>query len=38
MPGDTLAVRLTRLRLTRDYAISDDGVVGRGLTPNSPCK
>src|SRR5882724_3155718 len=33
MPGDTLAVRLTRLRLTRDYAISDDGVVGRGLTP-----
>jgi amidase len=30
MPGDTLVVHLTRLRLNRDYAISDDGVVGRG--------
>jgi amidase len=29
-PGDTLVVHLTRLRLNRDYAISDDGVVGRG--------
>jgi amidase len=29
MPGDTLVVHLTRLRLNRDYAISDDGVVGR---------
>jgi amidase len=28
--GDTLAVHLTRLRLNRDYAISDDAVVGRG--------
>ncbi|HEY6619599.1 MAG TPA: acetamidase/formamidase family protein [Steroidobacteraceae bacterium] len=30
MPGDTLVVHLNRLRLNRDYAISDDGVVGRG--------
>lgn len=30
MPGDTLVVHLTRLRLNRDYAISDDAVVGRG--------
>ena len=29
--GDTLAVHITRLRLNRDYAISDDGIVGRGL-------
>jgi amidase len=31
VPGDTLAVHIVRLRLNRDYAISDDGVVGRGL-------
>ncbi len=30
VPGDTLVVHLTHLRLNRDYAISDDGVVGRG--------
>ncbi|HXM43692.1 MAG TPA: acetamidase/formamidase family protein [Bryobacteraceae bacterium] len=30
-PGDTLVVHLTRLRLNRDWAISDDGIVGRGL-------
>jgi len=30
-PGDTLAVHITRLRLNRDYAISDDGIVGRAL-------
>lgn len=30
MPGDTLVIHLNRLRLNRDYAISDDGVVGRG--------
>lgn len=30
-PGDTLAVHIRRLRLNRDYAISDDGIVGRGL-------
>jgi amidase len=29
MPGDTLVVHLTRLRLNRDYAISDDAIVGR---------
>jgi acetamidase/formamidase len=34
MPGDTLVVHLTRLRLNRDYAISDDALVGRG-TDNS---
>jgi amidase len=31
VPGDTLAIRFTRLRLNRDWAISDDGIVGRGL-------
>ena len=31
VPGDTLVVHLTRLRLNRDWAISDDAVVGRGL-------
>ena len=31
MPGDTLVVHLTRLRLNRDYALSDDAIVGRGL-------
>jgi len=30
-PGDTLVMHITRLRLNRDYAISDDGIVGRGL-------
>jgi amidase len=30
-PGDTLAVHLTRVRLNREWAISDDGVVDRGL-------
>jgi amidase len=30
-PGDTLVVHLTRVRLNRDWAISDDGVVDRGL-------
>src|SRR5438094_5912832 len=30
-PGDTLAVHIMRLRLNRDWAISDDGIVGRGL-------
>jgi amidase len=28
-PGDTLVVHITRLRLNRDWAISDDGIVGR---------
>ena len=31
MPGDTLVVQLTRLRLNRDWAMSDDGIVPRGL-------
>jgi len=30
-PGDTLVVHLTRLRLNRDWAVSDDGVVDRGV-------
>jgi amidase len=30
IPGDTLVIHLTRLRLNRDYAISDDAIVGRG--------
>jgi amidase len=30
-PGDTLAVHFTRLRLNRDWAGSDDYVVGRAL-------
>ncbi|HEY6250845.1 MAG TPA: acetamidase/formamidase family protein [Candidatus Angelobacter sp.] len=31
VPGDTLVVHFTRLRLNRDWAISDDGLVDRGL-------
>src|SRR2546425_6330575 len=31
MPGDVLVVRLSRVRLNRDWAISDDGIVGRAL-------
>jgi acetamidase/formamidase len=30
-PGDVLAVHLTHLSLNRDWAISDDGIVDRGL-------
>ena len=30
-PGDMLAVHLTRLRLNRDWAIGDDGIVDRGV-------
>jgi amidase len=30
-PGDTLVVHFTRVRLNRDWAISDDAIVGRGL-------
>ncbi len=30
-PGDTLVVHITRLQLNRDWAVSDDGIVGRGL-------
>jgi amidase len=31
IPGDVLVVRLNRVRLNRDWAISDDGIVGRAL-------
>ena len=31
MPGDVLVIHLTRVRLNRDWAISDDGIVPRGL-------
>ena len=31
LPGDVLAVHVNRLRLNRDYAISDDRIVGRAL-------
>jgi len=31
VPGDTLVVHLTHVRLNRDWAISDDGIVPRGL-------
>jgi acetamidase/formamidase len=30
-PGDTLVVHLTRLRLNRDWALSDDGLVDRAV-------
>lgn len=30
-PGDTLVVHLVRVRLNRDWAISDDAIVDRGL-------
>ncbi len=33
MPGDMLKVRLDKLRLNRDYAISDDNLVPRALGP-----
>jgi amidase len=38
MPGDTLVVHLTRVRLDRDYAISDDAIVGRGLNSDLAVK
>jgi acetamidase/formamidase len=30
-PGDTLAIHFTRIRLNRDYAISDDVIVNRAV-------
>lgn len=33
MPGDTLVVHIVRLKLNRDYAISDDGLDPRALDP-----
>ncbi len=38
MPGDTLVVHLDRVRLNRDWAISDDGIVPRGLDGNLATK
>jgi amidase len=37
-PGDTLAVHLTRLRLNRDWAESDDFVVGRAVDSDLAAK
>jgi acetamidase/formamidase len=31
VPGDTLVVRLRKVRLNRDWAVSDDAVVDRGM-------
>ncbi|HEX3766056.1 MAG TPA: acetamidase/formamidase family protein [Kofleriaceae bacterium] len=31
LPGDTLVVHIVKLRLNRDWAISDDAIVPRGL-------
>jgi acetamidase/formamidase len=33
-PGDTLVVHFTRIRLNRDYAISDDAIVDRAVDSN----
>jgi len=33
MPGDTIAIHLKRIRLNRDWALSDDNIVGRALNP-----
>jgi len=38
MPGDVLAVRFDRIRLNRDYAVSDDAIVGRALGPQFAVK
>jgi acetamidase/formamidase len=38
MPGDVLVVHLSRVRLNRDWAISDDGIVGRALDPEFAVK
>ena len=37
-PGDTLVVHFTRIRLNRDYAISDDGIVERALNSDTAVK
>lgn len=34
MPGDVLVVHVKSLRLSGPRAVSDDGIVGRGLTPD----
>lgn len=38
MPGDVIAITLKRLRLNRDWAMSDKGLVGRALTPDYRAK
>jgi acetamidase/formamidase len=38
VPGDTLAVHIMKLRLNRDYAIGDDGIVDRGLNSDWAAK
>jgi amidase len=38
MPGDVLVVHFTRVRLNRDWAISDDAIVGRALGPQFAVK
>lgn len=38
VPGDTLVVHLTRVRLNRDWAMSDDGVVDRALDSHPAVK
>jgi acetamidase/formamidase len=38
VPGDVLVVRLNRVRLNRDWAISDDGIVGRALNADLAVK
>lgn len=37
-PGDTLVVRINRLRLNRDWAESDDGLVPRAVNPGLAAK
>jgi acetamidase/formamidase len=37
-PGDTLIVHLNRIRLNRDYAISDDAIVDRALDSDMAVK
>lgn len=37
-PGDTLAVHFTRIRLNRDYAISDDAIVDRAVDSDMAVK
>lgn len=38
LPGDVLAIHLKRLKLNRDYAISDDQLVNRALGPQLAVK
>jgi acetamidase/formamidase len=38
VPGDVLVIHLNRVRLNRDWAISDDGIVSRALDPDFAVK